>query len=69
MGTDGENLDPSGRELARLLAELVRAGYSLTIQMLPNEWGAVTTGEIIFERVLQTEPARTLREDMEALEP
>lgn len=66
-GTDGENLDPQSGELARLLVELLRAGYVFTFQVVPNEWGAITNAEIVFERALQTEPPRTMQEDFEAL--
>ena len=66
-GTDGENLDPQSGELARLLVELVRAGYTFTFQVVPNEWGAITNAEIIFERALQLEPLQTMQEELEEL--
>lgn len=66
-GTDGENLDPQSGELARLLVELVRAGYTFTFQVIPNEWGAITDAEIVFERALQPEPLLTVQEELEAL--
>lgn len=66
-GTDGENLDPQSGELARLLVELVRAGYTFTFQIVPNEWGAIVNAEVIFERIMQAEPLRTLQEDLEEL--
>lgn len=66
-GTDGENLDPQSIELARLLVELVRAGYIFTFQVVPNEWGAITDAEIVFERALQPEPLQTVQEEIEAL--
>lgn len=66
-GTDGENLDPQSGELARLLVELLRAGYIFTFQVVPNEWGAITNAEVIFERALQPEPLQTVQEEIEAL--
>ena len=63
----GENLDAPSIELARLTAELLRAGWQLTFQIVPNEWGAVAEAEIIFERVRDSAPPRTLKEDFEAL--
>ncbi len=66
-GTDGENLDPQSGELARLLSELVRAGYTFTFQVVPNEWGAITNAEVIFERALQPEALQKVQEEIEAL--
>src|SRR4051812_42296734 len=63
-GTDGENLDPQSGELARLLVELVRAGYTFTFQVVPNEWGAITNAEVIFERALQPERLQTVQEEI-----
>ncbi len=62
-----KNLDPQSGELARLLAELVRAGWILTVQIVPNEWHAITQGEVFFERAWNADPPRTLKEDMDAL--
>ena len=61
------NLDAQSGELARLLAELVRAGWQLTIQIVPNEWHAITQGEVFFERAWNADPPRTLKEDMDAV--
>ncbi|HZQ09844.1 MAG TPA: hypothetical protein VFD70_24920 [Anaerolineae bacterium] len=66
-GADSENLDAPSIELARLTVELLRAGWLLTFQIVPNEWGAIAEAEIIFERVRDSAPPRTLREDFEAL--
>lgn len=66
-GTDDGNLEPQSGKLARLLVELVRAGYTFTFQLIPNEWGAIAEAEVVFERTLQTEPVRTMQEDFEAL--
>lgn len=66
-GTDGENLEPQSVELARMMVELLRAGYAFTVQVVPNDWGAISNAEIVFNCVLQPEPARTMQEDIEAL--
>lgn len=62
-----ENPEASSIELARLVAELLRAGWQLTFQIVPNEWGAVAEAEILFERVRDTSPPRTPQQDLEAL--
>lgn len=62
-----ENPDAPSIELARLIAELLRAGWRITLQIVPNEWGAVAEAEILFERVRESAPPRTLQQDMEAL--
>lgn len=67
-GADGENLDAPSIELARLVLELLRAGWLLTFQIVPNEWGAVAEAEIIFERVKDGSPPRTLQQDFDALQ-
>lgn len=64
---DSENRDPESDELARLLAELVRAGWQLHFQLVPNDWMAVSQAEIVFERAWNTDPPRTAQEDMQAL--
>ena len=64
---DDANHDVASGELVRLLAELVRAGWQLQIQSVPNEWMAVSQAEIVFERAWNTESPRTAQEDMKAL--
>lgn len=59
--------DPQSGELARLLAELVRAGWQLHFRVIPNDWMAVSQAEVYFERAWDTEPPRTVLEDMQAL--
>ncbi len=54
-------------ELEQLLAELVRKGWQLTFKVIPNDWMAVSEAEILFERMWDTEPARTVQEDVAAL--
>lgn len=66
-GANGENLDPQSGELARLLVELVRAGYTFTFQVVPNEWGVMTNAEIVFERAMKSESARTVQAEIEAV--
>lgn len=56
-----------GEDLAQLLAEVVRHGWQLTFQVIPNDWMAVSEAEILFERLWETEPPRTVQEDMAAL--
>jgi hypothetical protein len=59
--------EPVHQDLDVLLAELVRKGWQLTFRVIPNDWNAVAEAEILFERMWETEPPRTLQEDMEAL--
>jgi hypothetical protein len=66
-GTDAENLEPQGTDLPQLITELVRAGYSLTFQAVPNAWGAVSDAEVVFERAPQPIPIRTVGDDLEEL--
>jgi hypothetical protein len=64
---DDGNRDAESNELARLLAELVRAGWQLHFQLVPNDWMAVSQAEIVFERAWNTALPRTAQEDMQAL--
>jgi len=59
--------DPESGELARLLTELVRAGWYLHLQWIPNDWMAVSQAEILFERAWNLDPPRTIQEEMQAL--
>jgi hypothetical protein len=54
-------------DLARLLSELVRAGWNVHIQLIPNDWMAVSHAEILFERAWELDSPRTLHEDMQAV--
>jgi hypothetical protein len=70
VSTAAGDADKSGagpEELDALLAELVRKGWQLTFRVIPNEYNAVAEAEILFERMWDTEPPRTVQEDMEAL--
>jgi hypothetical protein len=64
---DDENRNPESSELARLLSELIRAGWQLHFQLIPNEWMAVSQAEIIFERAWDIDRPRTAQEAMQAL--
>ncbi len=65
---DGDqNLDPPSGELVRLLAELIRAGWQLHFEVIPNGWRALSQAEIIFEPIWNSDPPRTLQEEFEAL--
>ncbi len=64
---DAAKSEAEQEELARLLAELVRKGWQLTFRVIPNDWHAVAEAEICFERMWDTEPPRTVQEDMAAL--
>ncbi len=63
----GKDLEAQSAELARLLAELVRAGWRVQFSVVPNEWMALSQAEIVFERAWNDEPPRTVQEDLEAL--
>jgi hypothetical protein len=67
IAADDGNRDEESGELARLLAELVRAGWELHIRVIPNEWKAISEAEIFFERAWSSDPPRTVQEDMQAL--
>ena len=64
---DGKEVESQNAELARLLAELVRAGWRVQFSVVPNEWMALSQAEIVFERAWNDEPPRTVQEDLEAL--
>jgi len=49
------------------MVELLRAGYAITVQVVPNDWGAIMNAEIVFERVLRLEPARSVQDDIKTL--
>ncbi len=52
-------------ELARLLADIGRAGWRITLLPKANEWGATVEASLTFVRI--EAPPRTLREDIAAL--
>ncbi len=64
---DEEKPEAESEELGRLLAEIVRKGWQLTIRVIPNDWMAVAEAEIVFERLWDNEPPRTAQEDFQAL--
>lgn len=63
----GEELDAQSAELARLLAELVSAGWQIQLRVVPNEWMAVSQAEIYFEHAWDAGSKRTAQEDLEAV--
>ena len=67
--TEGDegNREGESQELARLVAEIARAGWRVSLQVVPNAWGAIGEGNIRFEWLGESKPQAVVEADIQAL--